>query len=190
MKKKLIVLAAVVVCIAIAASGTLAYFTAEDTATNVITSGSVKIDVVEVMDDGKPFPEEGITGIMPGQTVSKIVTVKSTGTGDAWIRVKLDANIVSAKGEKLDTGVMEYKLNLSESGWIDGGDGYYYYTQPVSYGEETAVLLEEVSFSKLMGNEYQSCTATVKVLAEAVQVKHNEIPEGGDVTDVAGWTEG
>ena len=48
MKKKLLLLAAVIACIAIAVTGTLAYFSADDTAHNVITTGGVNIKVVAV----------------------------------------------------------------------------------------------------------------------------------------------
>lgn len=67
--------------------GTLAYFTSENTAHNVITSGGVNIEVVEKT-QGKDgvlvdFPKEGVRGVMPGSDVSKIVSVKNTGESEA-----------------------------------------------------------------------------------------------------------
>ena len=48
MKKwKIIALSTVLACLAIVASGTLAYFTAQETAHNVITSGGVAIQLIE-----------------------------------------------------------------------------------------------------------------------------------------------
>ena len=47
MKKKILLVTAVVICLAIAATGTLAYFTSDDVAHNVITSGGVNIELVE-----------------------------------------------------------------------------------------------------------------------------------------------
>ena len=38
-----------------------------------------------------------------------------------------------------------------------------------------------------MGNEYQGCTVTVSIQAQAVQAKNNEIPVGGSILDVNGW---
>ena len=54
MKKKLFVCAFIVICLSIVAYGTAAYFSYEDTATNVITAGDVKIDLEEwaVSEDG------------------------------------------------------------------------------------------------------------------------------------------
>ena len=84
MKKKILLVTAVVICLAIAATGTLAYFTAEDMAHNVITSGGVNIELVEKTkgEDGTlvDFPDEGVKGVMPGTDVSKIVRIAPTGS--------------------------------------------------------------------------------------------------------------
>ena len=75
MKKKILLAAALAICFAVAASGTLAYFTSEDTAHNIITSGGVNIEVVEKTkgEDGVlvDFPKDGVKGVMPGTDVSK-----------------------------------------------------------------------------------------------------------------------
>ena len=187
MKKKILLVAAACVCVAITASGTMAYFTSEDTAHNVITSGSVNIAVVETMLDGtelKAFPEEGITGVMPGSTVSKIVSIRNTGRSDAWIRVRVSIEVKDGEGLPLDTGVVGFTV---EGPWFNGEDGYYYYSEAVPAERETQVLFREVRFDPDMGNEYQNCTAYIKIEAEAVQTANNPIPDGGTVRDVAGW---
>ena len=78
---------------------TLAFFTAEDTAHNVITSGGVDIDLLEWADEEKtvPFPQEGAAGVTPGSEVTKIVEVKNTGASDAYIRVKVEKEIVRSR---------------------------------------------------------------------------------------------
>ena len=77
MKKKILLLASVAICAAILASGTIAYFTAEDQAHNVITSGAVDIQIEEWQDEiGNPYPNDPID-VMPGVTVSKIATIKN-----------------------------------------------------------------------------------------------------------------
>ena len=67
MKKKILLVSALAVLFAVAVSGTLAYFTADEVAHNIITSGSVEIDLVEKMQlpDGTlaDFPQEGISGL-------------------------------------------------------------------------------------------------------------------------------
>ena len=47
MKKKLAIVAAVVAVASLAAYGTLAAFTAEETAHNIITAGSVQIELLD-----------------------------------------------------------------------------------------------------------------------------------------------
>lgn len=84
MKRKLLILSVLAICVAIVAAGTLAYFTAEDTAHNVITSGGVDIELKEWADEAKQTPFEDVTGIMPGVTVTKIAEIKNTGASEAW----------------------------------------------------------------------------------------------------------
>ena len=105
MKKKILVLAALAIAVAIAATGALAYFTATGTARNVITSGGISIAIEEKTQTGDAlvdFPREGLQGIMPGATASKIVRIKNTGPNEAWIRVQLASYITdSDKKEEL-----------------------------------------------------------------------------------------
>ena len=83
------------ICISILASTTIAYFTDAATARNVITSGGISIRVVEqqlVGDTLTPFPEEPIE-IMPGKTVSKIVSVNNIEQA-AWVRVNYTVTVL------------------------------------------------------------------------------------------------
>lgn len=186
-KRKLLLIAVMILVLAVAAGGSVAFFTAEDTAHNVITTGSVDISVVETMLDGterKDFPPEGITGVLPGMTVSKIVQIRNTGGAEAWIRVRVGVSAQNAAREDLNTDVVKFSV---EDPWIDGGDGYYYYTKAVPAEGDTDILFREVRFDPNMGNEYQNSTVYVTVEAEAVQTANNPIPAGGTVRDVAGW---
>ena len=193
MKKKVLLLLVVALCMTAFTTGTLAYFTGEDTAHNVITSGGVNIAIVEKQavsgEDGMTeidFPENGITGVMPGTTVSKIVKVQNTGASEAWIRVKVDAGITSApteqnpNGSALSTSVMTYDIQSND--W-EYKDGYYYYKKPVASGELTAALFNAVTFSKDMDNTYQNCTANIEISAQAVQTANN----GETVLEAKGW---
>lgn len=181
MKRKLLILSVLTICLATLAAGTITFFTAEGKAHNVITTGGVEIAVQEWADEAKTTPFEDLTGVMPNTTVTKIAEIKNTGASDAWVRVKVDKNIVlKAEGVTPDTSLVELTRNTAD--WTEKG-GYYYYTKPLKPGEVTAPVFTAVAFKADMGNEYQNATATVDVFAQAVQTANN----GATVMDAQGW---
>lgn len=197
MKRKMLALSLIVICLATSIGGSLAYYVSRDTAHNVITSGNVKIEVVEQQkqEDGTlvEYPKEPISGVVPGTSVSKLVKVENTGSGEAWIRVRVDLDVALNEnapeklpaGEKPDLSLIQ--VNYNGGKWIQNpaeGSNVWYYKEKVAPGKSTDVLLDSVSFSMKMGNAYQGCTVNVKVNAEAVQAKNND---PGDVLKVAGW---
>ena len=84
MKKRLAIAGVIAAVLALCALGTLAYFTAEGRATNVITTGTVELTLHEMQQgaDGQlaEYPDEPITGVMPGQSGSKIPYVENSGS--------------------------------------------------------------------------------------------------------------
>lgn len=185
MKRKLFLVALLAICLAIAAYGTSAYFTYEQTATNVITAGSIEIELQEWTDSGNGLvPFENVGGVLPGTEISKIVQVKNTGGQDAWIRVSLDKAIHLADGVEgeVDLSLISYDLNTAF--WTEK-DGFYYYNTALQSGVVTEPLFTKVSFSKTMGNLYQNSEAVIDVTAQATQVANN----GTSAMDALGWPE-
>lgn len=187
MKRKILCLSVIAIMLAILAAGTIAYFTAEGRARNVITTGSINITVVEQQKKGEnnttvDYPKDPITNVMPGAEISKIVTIRNDGKSPAWIRVKVGTEIKLAGGGKANTSFV--MLNFDNTNWTVK-DGYYYYNKPVDPNESTTALFDTVKFDPQMGNEYQNCTVNININAQAVQTANNN-PEGG-VTDVKGW---
>lgn|GEM_PF-277758 len=196
-RKRLVLAAAIVAIVGLAAAGTNAFITSEAHTTNVITTAKIDIDLIEsTMVDGEKieWPGDGITGVMPGQNVSKIVEVENKdGSGPAWVRVHVDSEIQKAGETEREDGSELLSFDLSDQ-WIEGkgeNAGYYYYSQPVAPGQTTPPLFTKVTFAGAMDNSYQNCTAYVHVSAQAVQVKNN----GADLTaltadnytQVQGW---
>lgn len=182
MKRKLLILSTLAICLAIFAAGTHAYFTAEGTAHNVITTGSVAIAVQEWADEEKTVPFEELTGVMPHTTVTKIAEIKNTGASEAWVRVKVEKNIVlKTRNITPDISLLEVTHNTAD--WTEK-DEYYYYNKALKPGEVTAPIFTAVTFHVTMGNEYQDAAATVDVLAQAVQTANN----GATVMDAQGWS--
>ncbi len=180
-KKKLIALALAFVCLsAIAVGGTMAAVTEEGTAHNVITSSAVDIELKEwQLVDGEKveYPDQPITGVMPNTTHSKIVEVHNKELTEAWVRVKVVKTIQLAEGVTGQPDVDLIELDINTEHWTEK-DGYYYYNTKLLPGEKTEPLFKEVAFAAGMGNMYQESTATVKVVAEAVQAANNPTAQG------------
>lgn len=183
-KKRIAVIAAIVCCIALVAAGSLAYFTAEETAYNVITTATLDMTLHEETTGGKPFPEEGITGVMPATEVDKKVYVENTGEADFWCRISIEKSIQAAEGVDAKLNFDHITLDINTADWTEK-DGYYYYNRPVKSGEFTEPLFTQVIFGKELGNEYMNATVVIKVHAQTVQCKNN----GTSALDAMGWPE-
>lgn len=188
-KKKFLVLAAAALMLTATVSGTLAYFTDSTTAHNVITSGGVNIQIIEEMDENGTlveFPENGLTGIMPGTEASKIVTIKNTGASTAWIRASVEVKVTGSDGKELSNAPISY--NYADGDWVADKEikNLYYYSEPVDSDKSTSTLFKKVVFDKSMDNKYQGCTVQIIVNAEAVQTANNPI-KNDDITSV--WSD-
>ena len=177
-----------VICLSVITGGTLAFFTAEDTARNVITSGGIGVSIVEqqlVGGELQPYPGDPIA-MMPAQSVSKIVSVQNLQNA-AWVRAKYAVKVLAADGSVMDIPEEELKnviVITPDEGMWTLRDGWWYYADALQSGETTAPLFDTVAFSgEDMDNRYQNCTVTVDVTAQAVQQVHN----GGSVDEAAGW---
>lgn len=179
MKKRIFLIAIAICCFALCGAGTLAYFTARETAYNVITTGELAMDLVETTTDGLPFPEEGIDGLTPGDVVDKVVTVQNVGGVDFYTRVKLTCTVTDAQGKTDTLGMENITLDIDTEHWTLGEDGYYYYYRslaprgPEGGIDETEPLFTTVTFSTELGNEYQNAKVEIVVDAQAVQSRNN-----------------
>ena len=190
MKKKMLSLALMTIFISLMALGSAAYFTVEGRATNIITTGTVDMELEEMQLVGEeevPYPEDTITGILPSQKVSKIPYIVGVeGTQPFYTRVKVDITVLVE--EKVDEAGLKYILpNYDKTNWEQGADGWWYYKGEVKEKDRVA-LFTEVAFAPEMPNDYQNCTVKVAVSAQATQVKNNPVPEAG-YTAIVGWPE-
>lgn len=192
MKRKILLLAAVVMCVSIIASGTLAYFTSEDEVHNVITTDAVDIQIEEWQETAEglvPYPQESPIAVMPGVAVSKIATVKNI-EAEAYIRAKFEVVVTGADG-----GIMELSpetltsivtLTMNDESWLrkDDDGEWWYYNVPVEVGASTEAFFTEVVFDgSNITNEYQNCTVEITVKAQGVQTANN----GSSVMEATGW---
>ena len=190
MKKKILYIAAIVICLSLITGGTYAYFTTSDTARNVITSGGIEVKVVEqqlVNGVLQPYPSQPIP-VMPATTVSKIVSVQSTDQA-AWVRMNYTLTVYDADGKGMEIPADELAnvivITPDATNWTQK-DGWWYYNTAIASRETTKPLFEEVAFSgPYMDNKYQLCTVVIDVTAQAVQQANN----GETVWKALGWPE-
>lgn len=151
MNRKLVLVAALLLSVAMATTGTLAYLTDRDSEANVFTVGNVSIDLNESF-------EQGAT-ILPGKDIEKKPTITNTGKTDAWVWATIaipsvlyddDAskNVlhIDYTTEAVADGLWNWKLNgnwnVAKDQKIDDTDILYnvytvLYETPLKSGETT-----------------------------------------------------
>ena len=172
-------LAAILICLL--SQPALAYYTNLGTATNVVTSGNLELTIREMTDQGTAFPEEGVY-VIPGDVVSKVVTVENSCDHPFYLRVKL----VYGSDSKALSAEDCLKLNINTQYWTYK-DGWYYYTGILEPGEETPQVFSTV---EIVGSQVDTShigkILELTVLAQAVQSENNPI-QNGDTTTANGW---
>ena len=103
-------LAAILACLL--SQPALAYYTTLGTATNVVTSGNITLQINEMTDQGTEFPEEGVY-VTPGDIVSKVVTVENICEHPFYLRVKL---VYGIDAQELPAEAC-FKLNINAEHW-------------------------------------------------------------------------
>ena len=133
MKKKLIAIIAVIV-IAVCAAGatTLAYILTETPdVENSFVPVNVSCEVIETF-----------TGIEKSN-----VSVKNTGDITAYLRATFVVMWMAEDGSVYGVAPKEgvdYSIQLAESHWQLGNDGFYYYSLPVASGATTENLINSL----------------------------------------------
>lgn len=178
-KRSLVLVVSVLVLLLAVAGGTLAWLTAQDSVTNTFSPAHVTCTVEEKFD---------------GATKEN-VSIKNTSDIPAYIRAYIvvtwkdaDGNVY---GQKPVQGAdKDYTMEIpSDTAWVTGSDGYYYYTRPVNAeGKEndtTNVLINECM--PVEGRAPDGYNLSVEIIAEAIQSVPTTTVVGvwGPVTSVA-----
>ena len=167
-RSKLLLVAIAAILATVLTQPSLAYYTTIGKATNVVTSGAIKLKIHEKTADGSDFPKEGVY-IIPGDIVSKQVSVENICWHPFFLRVKL----VSGSDNRELTAEDCLKMNIDTKNWFYH-DGFYYYKWVLLPGQTTTPLFTEVEIvgSKVDRSDIGS-TLSLKVKAYAVQSEHN-----------------
>ena len=178
-KAKCAVAALVAIVLTFLSQGTLSYYSVIGTATNVVTSGDIRFIIHEKTDQGTDFPAEGVY-IVPGDIVSKQVTIESDCDHPFYLRVK----VVYGVDSKELTSDECFKLNINEQNW-KLHDGWYYYTGILQPGEDTPALFTQVEIvGSKVDQSHIGSMLSLTVRAYAVQSENNPAEHPWDA---AGW---
>lgn len=185
------VMAAALVAV-IGVGATLAYFTDSDEAKNVLTLGSVDIDLDEPNYKG----DEEYENIVPGDVIEKdpIITLAS-GSEDAYVRMKLEIDIKKLVFDESGNEVVEEKeldadleaaaikdlmdgtadtVGLTEqieaNGWYyNETDDYYYFSEKLTQENKEVLFFTHVEIPYSWGNKMAETIIRLDVFAEAIQ---------------------
>ena len=118
------------------------------------------------------YGQYGDKAVYPGYTESRTCVVENYGSEVAYVRVRLDkywANRTrdAAGNETLtreedpayNTEYIHANLTGAEK-WVDGEDGWYYYSDAVAPGSETESLLQSVGIDTQVGEERNDMQST------------------------------
>lgn len=122
-----------------------------------ITVGGTVAFLVDVTDPvvNQFKPSEVTTAVAEKNESGKKTNVQITNTGDteAWIRAEVIINWKNEKGEvyyQLPVAGKDYKITYDlQNGWVQGSDGFYYWTKPVEAGAQTGVLIKSCHINSL-----------------------------------------
>ena len=178
-KSRLLLIAMAAILLTVLTQPTLAYYTTIGKATNVVTSGSIRLQIHEKTADGSEFPADGVY-VIPGDIVSKQVSVENVCSHPFYLRVKL---VSGTTNEELPPDEC-MKLNIDSTSWTYK-DGYYYFNQILQPGQQTNPLFTEVEIvGSKIDRTHGGSTLSITVNAYAVQSENNpaEFP-----WDASGW---
>lgn len=108
--------------------------------------------------------------------VTDTLAVQNTGTAQAYIRASYAVNWLDGGGNIVAAVPEDYSCDLvkdPQGAWVEGGDGYFYYPDPVDPGDEMPSLLT----CSVSCPENPKYTLSVEVVAEAIQSNPAEAAE-------------
>ena len=167
-RSRLLLIALAAILVTVLTQPTLAFYSVIGKSTNVVTSGNIELKIHEKTGSGEDFPTEGVY-IIPGDIVSKQVSIENVCTHPFYLRVKL---VSGSTNEALSTEDC-LKMDIDTEYWTYK-DGFYYYNVILQPGETTPTLFTQV---EIVGNKVDQThigsMLSLTVNAYAVQSENN-----------------
>lgn len=154
-RKTVIAVVSVVAVLALIATASFfAIFANRQKAETSIQTGKIDVKLVETFEgddydpddpphrtpDDDPYEGPGLSGAV------KTVKGVNEGTQPAYVRVRIFPSIETQLPDgtwAVHGGIPVQRINYVHEydGWVDGGDGYWYYTRILKPGEETSAMV-------------------------------------------------
>ena len=159
--KNAILIFALILLLGMTIGGTIAYLVREsDSVVNDFIPANVEIEIQETFKND----------------VKEEIVIENKSNIPVFIRVALVGNWADADNKIcINHGAILPDFTLGEN-WVEGSDGFYYYTQSVAVGGETTDLLGS---NIELTADTDGCSYQVEVIASAIQA------QGDDDTDTA-----
>lgn len=160
------------ICLIITIGITLAYYNNVVSISNKLATNEPKVELIEKFSQGSIF--------LPGEKVTKQVKFSNSGKIDALIRVKYSDIWVDLNDEGVAGNtnlVLKEWTNAWNEEWIDGKDGYFYYTKILKTGTSTNVILDKLALFDDASNDdhdfdYSALTYKIIFELDACMVKN------------------
>ncbi len=134
------------------------YAMPQTSVTNQFETGVVEISLDQYVEkNGKLVLSKGRTGMMPGQTVSRIPVIRNEGA-DCYIRLQADFSDPEFDAEFFGWG----------KNWFPAEDGYYYYTEELT-GSAAAEAFQGFHVSADLDSRFAGENIALDVVCEAIQ---------------------
>lgn len=162
-KKSLALVVSLVLVLTVGAGATLAYLAAETSPlANIFNPSQVTTEVAETFGTDEN-----------GDIVKSNVTIKNTGDTEAWIRAAVVVTWQNQAKEVYGQAVnsTDYVVDWgTDHNWVNGKDGFWYYTKPVAAKDSTENLIDSLT----LGTDAQvpeGYHLTVEIIGSGIQSK-------------------
>lgn len=120
---------------------------------------------------GVPNFDTSIYEEFSNQEVKDNVKIQNTGDVDAYVRVMVVVTWVNDAGAvypQIPVKGTDYKITwTTDPAWVQGKDGYWYYTEPIAPGDATAVLFTNCKPAD--GKAPEGYYLSVEILSQSIQ---------------------
>lgn len=148
-----------------------AAMTARDRKENDFRIGQVETKLFEENFD------EDMTGVKRNESVPKEVRIENNGTIKQFVRVMVLPEVrKSVVGDDQNIQLLplsigagaDMELERMDAKWVNGGDGYYYYTDSLAPKARTDYLFRSVKLSNQLEDRYNQASFKISLKVETI----------------------